>query len=96
MEKEWNETKKRKTRGEEKKMLEKKGHKCYQRAGAPLLWRQAERAVHSGEEKVLGKPQNELPGFKAWLKERWRGTFCRAWSGRTRGNSLHQKRASLD
>lgn len=52
-----------------KKILEREGHKWDQRAGAPLLWRQAERAIHAGGEKVPGKLQSELSVFKGWLHE---------------------------
>ncbi|PKU42453.1 rna-directed dna polymerase from mobile element jockey-like [Limosa lapponica baueri] len=53
------------------------GHKNGQRAGAPLLQGQAERAgvVQPGEEKALGRPYGSLPVLKRGLQERWGGTL---------------------
>jgi len=50
-------------------------HKDDQRAGAPLLWRQAEGAlaVQSGEEKAPGRPHYSLPVLEGVLINR-RGT----------------------
>ncbi|KAJ7399938.1 rna-directed dna polymerase from mobile element jockey-like [Pitangus sulphuratus] len=52
-------------------------HKDDQRAGAPLLQRQAERAraFQPGEEKALERPSYGLPVPEGSLQERWRGTF---------------------
>lgn len=54
-------------------------HKDNQKAGAPLLCRQAERigVVQLLEEKVPGRPYKSLPAPKGegGLQESWRGTF---------------------
>ena len=45
------------------------GHEDDQRAGAPLLWRQAEGSglIQPGEEKVPGKPHYGLSKVKGRL-----------------------------
>jgi len=50
-------------------------HKDDQRAGAPLLYRQAERAgVQPGEEKDPERPYCGLPVSKEGLQESWGGS----------------------
>ena len=53
------------------------GHKDHQRAGAPPLRGQAERAgaFHPGEEKAPRRPYSSLPGPAGGLQESWGGTF---------------------
>jgi len=53
------------------------GHKDEQKAGAPALQGQAERAgaVQPGEEKVPGGPYSGLPVPEGGLQENWGGTF---------------------
>ena len=53
------------------------GHKIDLRAGAPLLWGQAERAgaVQPGEEKAPGRPDCGLPVLKGSLQKRWGQAF---------------------
>ena len=45
------------------------GHKLDQRAEAPLLWEQDERAgaLQPGKEKALGGPYSSLPGPEGGL-----------------------------
>ena len=53
------------------------GYKDDPRAGAPLLWGQAERvgAVQPGEEKAPGRPCSSLPVPEGSLQERWGKSF---------------------
>ena len=71
-----------------------------QRAGAPLLWRQAERVgvVQPGEEEAPGRPYSSLPVPKGAYRKAGEGLFTRACSDRTRDNSfkLKEDRFRLD
>ena len=53
------------------------GHEVNQRAGAPHLQGQAERAgaFQPGEEKAPRIPYSSLPGPEGDLQESWGGTF---------------------
>lgn len=55
------------------------GHKDKERAGAHLLWRQAERAgvVYSGEERAPGRPSSNLSVPKGGNKRAGDGLFRR-------------------
>ena len=75
-------------------MSPEEGHEDDQRAGAPLLRRQADRAavLQPGEQKALGRPCSCLPVPKGALQESWRGTFYKgACSDSTRGNGFKLK-----
>lgn len=61
-------------KGRGKRILEREGHKCNQRAGAPLLWKQAERAVHPGE-KFQGNRRANLQYLKDGYKRVGEGLF---------------------
>ena len=53
------------------------GHEDDQRAGAPPLQGQAERAgaLQPREEKALRRPYSSLPVPEGGPQERWKGTF---------------------
>ncbi|GAB0180991.1 hypothetical protein GRJ2_000564400 [Grus japonensis] len=65
------------------------GHGDDVRAGAPLLWRQAERVglVQPGEEKAAGRPQSPFQSPKG-LQESWRGAGDKGREGQAKGNGL--------
>ena len=71
-------------------MCPEEGHEDDQRAGAPLLQRQAEGAglVKSGEEKAVGRTHCDLPVLKRSLSAGEKSTF---YLGRTRGNGFKPK-----
>ena len=52
-------------------------HEDEQRAGAPLLWGQAERAgvLQPREEKAVRWPDSDLPVSEGGTQESWEGTF---------------------
>ena len=52
---------------------------------------QREEVVQPGEEKAPRRPCSSLPVPKWGLQERWRGTFYKGCSDRTRGNGLKLK-----
>ena len=62
-------------------------HEDDQRAGAPLLWAQSERAraLQPGDEKAPGGPNSRLSVPEGSLQESSGGTF---YKGRTRGNGF--------
>lgn len=72
------------------------GHNEEQRAGWPLLCRQAETIwfIQSGEEKATGRTLEHLLVPKGDLRESLRGTLLRAWSDKRSGNIFKLK--SLD
>lgn len=72
------------------------GHNEEQRAGWPLLCRQAETIwfIQSGEEKATGRTLEHLLAPKGDLRESLRGTLLRAWSDKRIGNIFKLK--SLD
>ena len=57
----------------------KEGHEDDQRAGAPPLQGQAERAgaLQPGEEKALRRPYSGLSVPEGGLRKSWGGTFCK-------------------
>ena len=78
----------------------RRGHKDDQRAGPPLLQRQAERAgaLQPGEQKAPRTPYSSLPVPKGAYRKAGEGLFIRAGSDRTRGNGfrLEEGRFRLD
>ena len=69
------------------------GHKDDQRAGVPLLCRQAERvgAVQPGAEKAPRRLYCSLPVPKGIYKRAGEGLFTRACSDRMWGNGFKLK-----
>ena len=70
-------------------------HEDDQRAGAPPVQGQAERA---GSGEVFGGPYSGLPVLEAGLQESWEGLFRKAGSDMTMGNGykLEEGRFRLD
>jgi len=71
-------------------MCPEEGHEDDQRAGAPLLQRQAEGAglVKSGEEKAAGRTHCDLPVLKRSITAGEKSTF---YQGRRSANGFKPK-----
>ncbi|GAB0202822.1 hypothetical protein GRJ2_002747800 [Grus japonensis] len=69
------------------------GHEADQRAGAPLLWRQADTIglVQPREEKAPGRSNRGLPVPEGAYRKAGEGLFIRECSDRTRGNGFKLK-----
>ena len=69
------------------------GHENDQRAGAPPLQRQAERAgaFQPGEEKAPGDCRETFQYLKGAYRKAREGLFIRACSNRLRGNGFKQE-----
>lgn len=72
------------------------GHEDIPRAGAALLWIQAERAgtVHLGEEKAPGTPLSSFQCLKV-LEEAWRGSLDKGLERQKKGEWVQSDRGQV-